>query len=50
MTAKYNFIYEKLVTADDDVLGLIAYGINKQHKNELITKIKEDHHREHTQE
>lgn len=50
MTAKYNSNYKKLVTADDDVLGLIAYGIYKQHKIEFITKIKEEQHREPTQE
>lgn len=50
MANQYNFIYEKLVTAEDDVLGLIAYGIYKQHKIEFITKIKEENKREPTQE
>ena len=36
MANRYNFIYEKLVTAEDDVLGLIAYGIYKQHKIEFV--------------
>lgn len=43
---KYNFIYEKLVSADDDVVGLIAYGIYKKHKIEYITKIKDEQGRE----
>ena len=50
MQVKYNYIYEKLVTANDDVLGLIAYGIYKQHKIEFITKIKEEQHRDPTEE
>ena len=28
MDVRYNFIYKKLVTADDDLVGLIAYGIS----------------------
>lgn len=48
MTGKYNFIYEKLVSADDDLVGLIAYGIYKKHKIEFITKIKEEQGREPT--
>lgn len=50
MGIRYNFIYEKLVIATDDVLGLIAYGIYKQHKIEFITKIKKEQQREPTQE
>ncbi|MBR3895571.1 MAG: hypothetical protein IKJ42_00905 [Bacteroidaceae bacterium] len=50
MTEKYNFIYEKLVTAEDDLVGLIAYGIYKKHKIEFITQIKEELQREPTQE
>ncbi len=50
MPAKYNYIYEKLVKTNDDVLGLIAYGIYKQHKIEFITKIKEEQHCDPTQE
>lgn len=42
MENQYNYIYEKLVTSEDDVLGLIAYGMYKQHKIEFISKIKED--------
>lgn len=48
MRPKYNFIYEKLVTAEDDVVGLIAYGIYKKHKIEFITKIKDEKGREPT--
>ncbi len=47
---KYNFIYAKLVSADDDVVGLIAYGIYKKHKIEFITKIKDEQGREPTDE
>lgn len=50
MTRKYNFIYEKLVLAEDDVVGLIAYGIYKRHKIEFITKIKDEQGREPTDE
>lgn len=39
-TPKYNAIYEKLVTDADDLVGLIAYGIYKRHKIEVINKIK----------
>lgn len=46
MAGKYNFIYEKLVTAEDDLVGLIAYGIYKKHKIEFITKIKEEQQRD----
>lgn len=46
MLGKYNFIYNKLVTAEDDLVGLIAYGIYKKHKIEFITKIKEEQQRE----
>lgn len=49
MDNQYNYIYEKLVTSEDDVLGLIAYGMYKQHKIEFISKIKEDNNREPTQ-
>ena len=49
MENQYNYIYEKLVTSEDDVLGLIAYGMYKQHKIEFISKIKEDNNREPTQ-
>lgn len=50
MPNKYNYIYEKLVLAEDDLVGLIAYGIYKKHKIEFITKIKEELQREPTQE
>ena len=50
MTGKYNFIYEKLVTAEDDLVGLIAYGIYKKHKIEFITKIKGELQRDPTEE
>ena len=46
MSGKYNFIYAKLVLAEDDLVGLIAYGIYKKHKIEFITKVKEEQGRE----
>jgi len=42
MTGRYNSIYKELVSADDDLVGLIAYGIYKKHKIEFITKIKDE--------
>lgn len=45
-----NFIYEKLVTSGDDLVGLIAYGIYKKYKIEFITKIKENQGRKPTDE
>ena len=50
MAGKYNFIYEKLVTSDDDLTGLIAYGIYKKHKIEFIAKIKDEESRNPTDE
>ena len=50
MNGKYNFIYEKLVSAEDDLVGLIAYGIYKKHKIEFITKIKDEYKRDPTEE
>lgn len=43
---QYNFIYEQLVISDDDLVGLVAYGIYKKHKIEFITRFKEQHDRE----
>lgn len=42
MGKQFNFIYSKLVSANDDLVGLIAYGIYKKHKIEFIEKIKSD--------
>lgn len=50
MNGKYNFIYKELVSADDDLVGLIAYGIYKKHKIEFITKIKREQGREPSDE
>lgn len=50
MERSYNFIYEQLVKSEDDLVGLIAYAIYKKHKIEFITKIKEEEHREPTEE
>ena len=46
--SKYNFIYEKLVVSDDDLVGLIAYGIYKKHKIEYITNLKKELQRDPT--
>lgn len=32
----YNYIFSKLVNAEDDVVGLLAYAIYKQQKIEYI--------------
>ncbi len=50
MDIKYNFIYSKLVAAEDDIVGIIAYGIYKKHKIEFITKIKDEQGREPSDE
>lgn len=41
-----NFIYSKLVNDDDDIIGMVAYGIYKKHKIEFIESIKSAHGRE----
>ncbi|MCM1356471.1 MAG: hypothetical protein NC212_08720 [Staphylococcus sp.] len=43
MGKSYNFIYKKLVTDDNDLIGLIAYGLYKQHKIEFIRSYRESH-------
>ena len=47
---RYNFIYDKLVQNKNDLIGIIAYGIYKQHKIEFITGIKESKNREPNEE
>lgn len=37
---QYNFIYSKLITGKDDVVGMLAYSIYKQHKIEFIEDFK----------
>lgn len=39
---KYNFIYEKLVCSQDDLVGMIAYSLYKKHKIEFITHIMDE--------
>lgn len=41
MTRRFNFIYEKLVQGEDDVVGLLAYGLYKKDKIEHIKRIKD---------
>lgn len=50
MERSYNFIYNKLVKSEDDLVGLIAYAIYKKHKIEFITRIKEEEERDPTNE
>lgn len=46
MGQPYSFIYRELVESEDDLVGLIAYGIYKKHKIEFIRKIKSEQNRE----
>lgn len=50
MERQYNFIYKELVKFDNDLVGLIAYGIYKKHKIEFIEQIQEKYNREPTDE
>lgn len=50
MGRQYNYIYKKLVNSEDDLIGLIAYGIYKKHKIEFIEQIQEENKREPTDE
>ncbi len=43
---QYNVIYNKLVKSEDDLVGLIAYGIYKKHKIEVINRLKAEKGRE----
>jgi hypothetical protein len=36
--APYNRIFERLVVADDDVVGLVAYSVYKRHKRDWIVQ------------
>ncbi len=40
---RYNFIYRRLVTAPDDIVGIVAYARYKQQKIEWIAAFKELH-------
>ncbi|MGP6463489.1 hypothetical protein [Pantoea agglomerans] len=42
MTKPYNFIYEQLVSSEDDVVGIIAYSIYKNQKRSFIEQFKKD--------
>lgn len=39
----YNYIFSKLVNAEDDVVGLLAYAIYKQQKIEYIEDFTKKH-------
>ena len=41
MQREYNFIFEKLVNSDEDIIGNIAYSLYKKHKIQYIKKFKE---------
>lgn len=43
MKKKYNFIFSKLVHDENDLVGLIAYALYKQHKIEFIESFKATH-------
>lgn len=43
MARSYNFIFSKLVRDENDLIGLIAYGIYKQHKIQFIESFKRSH-------
>lgn len=43
MARNYNFIYEKLVTNEQDVVGHVAYALYKSSKIEYIEKYKQEH-------
>ncbi len=45
-----NFIYSKLVRDDDDIIGMVAYGIYKKHKIEFIESVKKEQNREPNRE
>lgn len=46
MPKGYNFIYDKLVASEEDVVGILAYGIYKRHKIEFIEQFKSKHNKE----
>ena len=41
MSREYNYIFSRLVADKNDLVGLIAYGIYKQHKIEFIQSFKD---------
>ena len=41
---EYNFIYDRLVRDENDLHGLIAYGIYKRHKKSFIEQFKDEKH------
>jgi hypothetical protein len=42
----YNTVYEKLVQRDDDLIGLIAYALYKQHKRDWLIAYRQREGRE----
>lgn len=40
LTQSYNKIYERIVQRDDDLVGLIAYALYKQHKRDWLIGFK----------
>lgn len=45
-----NCIYSQLVTDDNDIIGMVAYGFYKKHKIEFIESVKAKHNREPNEE
>ena len=43
MERNYNYIYERLVVSEEDLIGHIAYSIYKSNKIEYIEKFKKEH-------
>lgn len=43
---RYNYIYSQLVESENDLVGLVAYGIYKRHKIEFLLGFKNKHNRE----
>ena len=50
MSKTCNYIYEKLVKDDSDLVGLIAYAIYKKHKIEFIEAIRNNEQRDPTED
>ncbi len=43
MTGEYNKMYDSLVSSDDDIEGLLAYGLYKRHKRAFIINHTKEH-------
>lgn len=45
---KYNFIFKRLVSGNDDIVGAVAYAFYKQQKIEFVSQFNQDHGRDPT--